>query len=119
MATVKKGMHNSQDREARITHSHRVAGPFAARSLAHMACRLQYPLGFALAAVVLASVAAIPSGGAPDKLPGIEPKKHESYTELIPGSEVKFEMIAIPGGTYLMGSPGSEKDRGADEGPQH
>jgi formylglycine-generating enzyme required for sulfatase activity len=84
-----------------------------------MACRLQYPLGLALAVVILVLIAAIPSRGTPDKLPGIEPKKHETYTEPIPGSEVKFEMVAIPGGTYLMGSPASEKGRGADEGPQH
>jgi formylglycine-generating enzyme required for sulfatase activity len=28
-------------------------------------------------------------------------------------------MVAIPGGTYLMGSPAGEPGRGADEGPQH
>jgi formylglycine-generating enzyme required for sulfatase activity len=28
-------------------------------------------------------------------------------------------MVPIPGGTFLMGSPKDEKDRGDDEGPQH
>ena len=41
------------------------------------------------------------------------------YVETIPGSSVKFEMLPIPAGTFLMGSPASEAGRGADEGPQH
>jgi len=40
------------------------------------------------------------------------------YTETIPGSQMKIEMVAIPGGTFKMGSPAGEKGRGADEGPQ-
>ena len=40
------------------------------------------------------------------------------YTETIAGTELKFDMMPIPGGTYLMGSPKSEAKRGADEGPQ-
>ena len=54
-----------------------------------------------------------------DKLPRIEPRKHQGYTEKIPGKNVKFDMVAIPGGTYLMGSPSTEKGHRADEGPQH
>jgi formylglycine-generating enzyme required for sulfatase activity len=49
----------------------------------------------------------------------VEKRKHEGYTQAIPGSKVKFHMVAIPGGTYLMGSPAGEKGRKADEGPQH
>jgi formylglycine-generating enzyme required for sulfatase activity len=41
------------------------------------------------------------------------------YTETIPGTKVTFEMVPIPGGKFLMGSPEGEKGRGADEGPQH
>jgi formylglycine-generating enzyme required for sulfatase activity len=41
------------------------------------------------------------------------------YTETIPGSEVKFEMMPIAGGTFLMGSPAGEPGRAEDEGPQH
>jgi formylglycine-generating enzyme required for sulfatase activity len=44
---------------------------------------------------------------------------HKSYTETIPGSKVRFDMVAIPGGTFTMGSPASEKGRNEDEGPQH
>jgi sulfatase modifying factor 1 len=41
------------------------------------------------------------------------------YTEFIPGTTVSFEMVAIPGGTFEMGSPESEPYREADEGPVH
>src|SRR5262245_10108468 len=43
----------------------------------------------------------------------------KSYIQKIYGSSVEFEMIAIPGGTFTMGSPTAETGRGADEGPQH
>ncbi|HVG38513.1 MAG TPA: SUMF1/EgtB/PvdO family nonheme iron enzyme [Pyrinomonadaceae bacterium] len=43
----------------------------------------------------------------------------KAYTETIPGSEVKFEMLPIPGGTFTMGSPEKEVGRGGDEGPAH
>ena len=41
------------------------------------------------------------------------------YTQEIPGTDVKFDLVPIPGGEFLMGSPESEADRGEDEGPQH
>ncbi len=44
---------------------------------------------------------------------------HKSYTETIVGSKVTFDMVAIPGGEFVMGSPASEKDRNDNEGPQH
>ena len=40
-----------------------------------------------------------------------------NYTEHIPGTTVAFEMIAIPGGAFKMGSPANEKFRKDDEGP--
>ncbi|MEQ8210489.1 MAG: SUMF1/EgtB/PvdO family nonheme iron enzyme [Lacipirellulaceae bacterium] len=40
------------------------------------------------------------------------------YVVTIPGSDVKFEMVPIPGGTFLLGSSESEANRGDDEGPQ-
>ncbi|GIW80926.1 MAG: hypothetical protein KatS3mg105_2733 [Gemmatales bacterium] len=51
--------------------------------------------------------------------PKIEPLKHKKYTEKIPGTNVTFEMVPIPGGVFLMGSPETEKGRHEDEGPQH
>ncbi len=35
------------------------------------------------------------------------------------GKGVTLEMVYIPGGTFLMGSPASELERQASEGPQH
>ena len=43
----------------------------------------------------------------------------KGYTEKIPGTDVSFDMLPIPGGTFLMGSPKTEAGRGADEGPRH
>ncbi len=41
------------------------------------------------------------------------------YTEVIVGTDIKFDMVPIPGGKFLMGSPESEEGRNDDEGPQH
>lgn len=41
----------------------------------------------------------------------------KNYTERIPKSPVSFNMIAIPGGTFKMGSPPNEPFRKKDEGP--
>jgi formylglycine-generating enzyme required for sulfatase activity len=41
-----------------------------------------------------------------------------SYEQAIPQTEVRFKMVAIPAGTFLMGSPVSETGRDDDEGPQ-
>lgn len=43
----------------------------------------------------------------------------KNYTQKIPDTNQSFEMVAIPGGEFLMGSPAKEKKRQADEGPQH
>jgi formylglycine-generating enzyme len=40
------------------------------------------------------------------------------YTMTIPGTEVQYEMIPVPGGTFMMGSPPSEEGRQPYEGPQ-
>jgi formylglycine-generating enzyme required for sulfatase activity len=40
------------------------------------------------------------------------------YTNTIPGTAVKYGMIPVPGGEFLMGSPADEKKRKPDEGPQ-
>lgn len=41
----------------------------------------------------------------------------KNYTEKIPKSSVSFNMVAIPGGTFKMGSPADEPFRREDEGP--
>jgi formylglycine-generating enzyme required for sulfatase activity len=44
------------------------------------------------------------------------------YSEVITtgtGHDVKFDLVPIPAGKFTMGSPDTEPDRKADEGPQH
>jgi formylglycine-generating enzyme required for sulfatase activity len=41
------------------------------------------------------------------------------YTNAIPGTQVTYAMVPIPGSEFVMGSPEAEKGRKPDEGPQH
>ena len=41
-----------------------------------------------------------------------------SYFETVPGTDIRFEMLSIPGGTFTMGSPHTEKGRKENERPQ-
>ncbi|MEZ6129638.1 MAG: formylglycine-generating enzyme family protein [Planctomycetaceae bacterium] len=43
----------------------------------------------------------------------------QPYVEVIADADVSIEMVPIPGGTFLMGSPDEEAERNADEGPVH
>jgi formylglycine-generating enzyme required for sulfatase activity len=45
-------------------------------------------------------------------------KPFGNYEQKIPGSSVTFKMVAIPGGSFLFGSPAGEKGRNDSEGPQ-
>jgi formylglycine-generating enzyme required for sulfatase activity len=76
-------------------------------------------IGLGFAAVALFSGPAAPVQAAEAFVPKIDALEHKSYTQEIAGSKAKFEMIAIPGGTFLMGSPKTEKGHQEDEGPQH
>ncbi len=40
------------------------------------------------------------------------------YTQKVASSDIEFEMIPVPGGEVLMGSPEDEANRTEDEGPQ-
>ena len=53
--------------------------------------------------------------GAQDGLP----KKYKELVKAKNGKKLEFEMVMVPGGDFLMGSPDAEEDREADEGPQH
>jgi len=70
-----------------------------------------------LAAFALAGLTAVCNFARADDKVAI-PADMKAYTETIPGADVKFKMVPIPGGTFTMGSPESEKKRGKDEGPQ-
>jgi formylglycine-generating enzyme required for sulfatase activity len=65
--------------------------------------------------------AAAPSG-APAAAQAATPSAAQAaaqYTETIPGTPVSFDMVPIPGGTFVMGSPAGESGRADDEGPAH
>ncbi|MBX3462800.1 MAG: SUMF1/EgtB/PvdO family nonheme iron enzyme [Planctomycetes bacterium] len=61
-----------------------------------------------------------PSGSPPPLPIGPRPGQDGfgAYRQAIPGSDVAFDMVPIPGGTFRMGSPEHEPGRGDDEGPQ-
>jgi formylglycine-generating enzyme required for sulfatase activity len=59
---------------------------------------------------------------APAPNPAAEAKTQaemKEYTEALVGTDVSFDMVPIPGGEFVMGSPAGEADRGNDESPQH
>jgi len=89
-------------------------GPFGAIRLTNPRVA-SFMLAFAIPLVLVP----VTPAQVPQNLPEIEPAKHEAYTEKIADSDVTFDMAAIPGGVYLMGSPKTEKGRNDDEGPQH
>jgi formylglycine-generating enzyme required for sulfatase activity len=80
---------------------------------------IQHAAGTLAVLVPLAGLALWADAPKAVKYPVIEKHTHKNYFETIKGTKVKFEMVAVPGGTYLMGSPATEKGRKADEGPQH
>ncbi|MGV8963026.1 MAG: SUMF1/EgtB/PvdO family nonheme iron enzyme [Candidatus Saccharimonadaceae bacterium] len=43
----------------------------------------------------------------------------ENFSEKIPNTPISFNMVAIPGGTFKMGSPNNEPFHQADEAPEH
>ena len=42
-----------------------------------------------------------------------------NYAQTVPGTQVSFEMVFIPSGSFLMGSPPEEAGRKEDESPRH
>ncbi len=47
----------------------------------------------------------------------VEVFAHEDFTETVPNTTVSFNMKAIPGGSFKIGSPEDEQLRSADESP--
>jgi formylglycine-generating enzyme required for sulfatase activity len=68
-----------------------------------------------LALLALAALLAAPAGLARADAPAADAK---AFEQALPGTDVKFSMLPIPGGKFKMGSPDTEKDRREDEGPQ-
>jgi formylglycine-generating enzyme required for sulfatase activity len=79
---------------------------------------VQFLLGAALGAGLLATIGLLgqPAAGGSADSPGAKPA---DYEQSVPGSEVKFTMIGIPGGTFDIGSAESENGRLPNEGPVH
>jgi len=72
----------------------------------------------AVALSFFCSTATAESGDLPDAVASNE-SEMKPYAEPIDQTEVKIEMVPIPGGTFLMGSAEAENDRQEDESPQH
>jgi formylglycine-generating enzyme required for sulfatase activity len=74
-------------------------------------------LAASVCAVVIAIMLVVPQQTrAQDKAAGKTAMK--PYIETLSGVDVSFDMVPIPGGEFMMGSPASEADRNDDEGPQ-
>ncbi|MFO0936162.1 MAG: SUMF1/EgtB/PvdO family nonheme iron enzyme [Gemmataceae bacterium] len=73
--------------------------------------------GFCLAAS-WAAAASDPTIPPPPKVPAKVDKPQKNFSQSLPGSQIKIEMVFIPGGEYLMGSPASEEGHQPDESPQ-
>ncbi len=77
---------------------------------------------FALFAVVTAGAVTAAEHPAPLPIADSNAKtaaEMKPYVELIEHTDAKIEMLPIPGGRFVMGSPETEKGRYPDEGPQH
>jgi formylglycine-generating enzyme required for sulfatase activity len=80
--------------------------------------RLPYARRFAGTAVLVLGLANL-ARSAPQEPSPPSPADMKPYEQSIPGTELKFEMVPIPGGEFIMGSPMEEAKRSEDEGPQH
>ncbi len=60
----------------------------------------------------------VPKGSGEIYASAAEVTEFENYTETIPGTSASIRMIAVPGGTFTIGSPQSESFHQTDEAPQ-
>ena len=70
-----------------------------------------------LAAMLLMAFTFAACGSDDDDEKGVDAPKFQNQTITVGG--VSFKMIAVEGGTFLMGSPESDADASDDEKPQH
>ncbi len=81
---------------------------------------LSHTVRLALAAVAIGIVGGITARSAPQEPPGgTSAASMKAYSHVIPGTDIKFDMVPIPGGTFEMGAPSGEAKHGKDEEPQH
>ena len=72
-----------------------------------------------LVAIIMAAVTACSSFANAADGDAKSETEMKPYKQEIGNTTVEFEMVPIPGGEFLMGSPEDEADRGEGEGPQH
>jgi formylglycine-generating enzyme required for sulfatase activity len=77
-----------------------------------------FAISNSLAAEPLVKRGIVPEAPATGRSVKIDSGYMVPYVEKIPGTDVTFEMIPVPGGEYLMGSAAGEAARSKDEGPQ-
>lgn len=65
--------------------------------------------------ILLATMVVVMSKSWSQSAPDTSFKKYEQQ---IPGSSIKFTMVPVPGGSFLIGSPDSDKQKEEDEQPQ-
>ena len=78
----------------------------------------RWSIGFVQFLVALAATVPVLAQQATSESP-VSPAAMKPYVEKIAGTDLTFEMLPIPGGTFEMGSPDKETKRKEDEGPVH
>ena len=61
----------------------------------------------------------LPAARAQEGVKPTSPSEMKPYEETLPGTQIRFTLVPIPGGTITMGSPAGEEKRSEDEGPAH
>ena len=83
------------------------------------------PWRFVMVAVCVFSAQAALAADAPKSPAEVKdaaattPAEMKPYTDVIANGDVSFDLVPVPGGKFLMGSPDGEASRKDDEGPQH
>ena len=85
------------------------------RTLNRFSCWVGLVIALSTMAVAEEKAPAVPTNPAAEAK---AEKEMQPYLEKVHGTDAKFEMLPIPGGEYLIGSPEKEEGRAADEGPQ-
>lgn len=76
---------------------------------------LFYYLRFTMKQTFAVAIAAIFSLSAVAQSKTVQFKKYE---KAVPGSDIKFTMVPVPAGSFLLGSPQSDANKESDETPQ-